>query len=183
MKFLNEIEKILGVSCYSSKQLFIIKLEYEGNYVKDLHVLKEYKFDKNICSMNYNKSLNRVYLGTFDSSIIIIDLKEKNEKTEEFNNIHRLICNHCSEIEEIVVIEGDNSSCWGAAVNNYDRKLFIIDLKNLINYEVSDSLIAVFYFSVKSKIELFVMKERLYMALVSHEAEIVVFYEIVFKEK
>lgn len=179
LKFLDEDKKTICISSYSG-QVFILQVQFNGKDIKTLEVKKTIKFHENICSMNYCKSLNKIFLGTNDASIRILNLNDKNNNVlEETNEIHELFCSKGSEISEIVVIEGGNSSCWGIAVTNFDRKLFIVDFKNKINYEVRNPLIAVFYYSVKSKIELFVKNQHLYMAVVSQEAEIVLFYEII----
>ena len=178
MKLLNEQEHLVGISYYTNKKVIIINVLYEKSNLKKLIIVKSFQFQEKICSFNFSKSLNKLYVGTNDSSIIIVNLKD-NEKIESEN--HKLFCSPCSEINEFILIEGENSNSWGVIVNNFDRKLFIVDLKNKENYEVRDDLISVYYFSVKSKIQLLEWKNQLFMALVSHEGEIVLFYEIIYK--
>jgi len=177
MKFLDEKHKIVCVSCYSSTQgqLLIVKPKYEGVSLKNFDLLSHFELNEKVSSLNYSKTLNSVYLGS-NGSINIIDLSDNSIKN------HKLFCSQQSTINEIVLIEGRNTSCWGIMVNNFDGKLFIVDFKNEINYEVPDSLITVYYFSMKSKLELFQWKEHLFLGLVSQEAEIVVIYEVLFRK-
>ena len=172
MKFLGSGS--IGISsCSENKgQMLILRMELNFGAVKGFEVLRSFDFDERLCSLNFGQSLNTIVLG-MNAGLKFLNLGENSIKE------HKLFCLP-STINEIVVLEGKAGDFWGVMVNDLDRKLFIVDFKKGINFEVKNPLISVYYFSVKSKMQLFERKGKLYLGLVSQEAEIVVIYEILF---
>lgn len=164
----------IGVSfCSESKgRLIILRVEGNSGDFKGFEVARSFDFEEKVCSLNFCQGFNIIILG-MNASLKFLNLSENSFKE------HKLFCLP-STINEIVILEGKSGDFWGVMVNNLDQKLFIVDFKKGINFEVKNPLISVYYFSVKSKMQLFEWKKRLYLGLVSQEAEIVVIYEILF---
>lgn len=160
--------------------LILATLDYSPTKkLQNLNIFKKFSFEQRISSMNFSSSLKSFILGSSDSSLIIANLSENNEISTKN---HSLICSPKRKITEIAIIEcKDSGNCWAIATNDVDETLFIIDLQNLINYEISDSLVSILYCITKSNMEFFERKGRFYLAMVSHTSEFLLFYEISLK--